>query len=62
MTTPVLLSFLDPSDEDITHFGHKAWRNQAGTDRKLPPCWLAFTVLKGAVQARGKLTSSATQL
>lgn len=28
-------------------------RNQAGTDRRLPLCWLAFLVLTGTMQASG---------
>lgn len=57
-----LAKLLGPSDEDITHFGHKAWRNHAGSDRKLPPCRLAFIVPKGAVQATGGEKSSTVLL
>ena len=39
-----------PINEDTTHFGHRTWRNQIGTDQETSSLLASFHILEGAIQ------------
>lgn len=43
----------NPTAKDPTRFGHRTWRNQAGTDPEAPSLLVYFHILEGAIQAGG---------